>query len=450
MKEHLMTLIESRRFGELARILKEENAVDIALLLDEVDDGVLPYIYRILPKELAAETFVEMEPEPQAALIRAFSDRELREMLDELFLDDTVDIIEEMPAGVVKRILQNSDPATRRSINEILQYPEDSAGTIMTIEYVDLKRDMTVAQAFDRIRRTGYDKETIYDCYVTDSGRRLLGMVTVHTLLLADQDCIIGDIMETNIIHVHTNDDQEDVARQFEKYDFRAIAVLDNEERLVGIVTFDDAMDVITEEATEDMEIMSAITPSEKTYLRSGAMELFKNRFPWLLLLMLSATFTGMIITSFESALASQVILTAFIPMLMGTGGNTGSQSSVTIIRALSLEEVDFSDIFRVIWKEVRVAVLCGVALALACFAKLQLVDRLLLGNPDVTLAVSAVVCATMVLLVLFAKVTGCILPMLAKKLHLDPAVMASPFITTIVDTVSLLIYFGIAKLVLF
>lgn len=450
MIEHALKLIEERKFIELARLLKEENAADIAVLLGEVDETALPLVYRILPKELAAETFVEMEPDREELLIRSFSDRELREMLNELFLDDTVDIIEEMPAGVVKRILKNSDAETRRSINEILQYPEDSAGTIMTIEYVDLKRNMTVEQAFDRIRRTGYDKETIYDCYVTDANRKLLGIVTVRTLLLSDTDCVIGDIMDTNIISVGTHDDQEYVAHQFEKYDFLAIPVVDTENRLVGIITFDDAMDVIQEENTEDIEIMAGMTPSEKTYLRSTSLDLFRHRIPWLLLLMVSATFTGMIINSFESALAVQVVLTAFIPMLMDTGGNSGSQSSVTVIRALSLGEVEFSDLASVVWKEIRTAVLCGVVLAAACFLKIMLVDRLLLGNTAVTATVSAVVCITMALTVLVAKVIGCTLPMAAKKLGFDPAVMASPFITTIVDAISLLVYFGIAKLLLF
>ena len=448
--EAALQLVEERKFGELARLLKDENAPDIAILLEEVDESALPIVYRILPKELAAETFVEMEPDRQELLIQAFSDRELREMLNELFLDDTVDIIEEMPAGVVKRILKNTDPDTRRSINEILKYPEDSAGTIMTIEYVDLKRDMTVEQAFERIRRTGTDKETIYHCYVTDANRKLLGIVTVKTLLLSDKDRIIGDIMDTNVISVNTHDDQEFVAHQFEKYDFLAIPVVDAEERLVGIITFDDAMDVIQEENTEDIEIMAGMTPSEKTYLRSSPMELWKHRIPWLLLLMVSATFTGMIMARFEDALAVQVVLTVFIPMLMDTGGNSGSQSSVTIIRALSLDEVEFSDLAVVVWKEIRTAVLCGVTLAIACFLKILLVDRMLMGNEAVTIPVIAVVCITMIITIMAAKIIGCTLPMIAKKLGFDPAVMASPFITTFVDAISLLVYFGVAHTLLF
>ena len=355
-----------------------------------------------------------------------------------------------MPAGVVKRILKNTDAETRRSINEILQYPEDSAGTIMTIEYVDLKRNMTVTQAFDRIRRTGYDKETIYDCYVTDANRKLLGIVTVRTLLLSDMDCVIGDIMDTNVISVSTHDDQEYVAHQFEKYDFLAIPVVDAENRLVGIVTFDDAMDVIQEENTEDIEIMAGMTPSEKTYLRSTSFDLFRHRIPWLLLLMVSATFTGMIINSFESALAVQVVLTAFIPMLMDTGGNSGSQSSVTIIRALSLGEVEFADLAGVVWKEVRTAVLCGVVLAGPAFSRFCW-STVCCWETRRSQSLFPPSCSvTMALTVLVAKVIGCTLPMVAKKLGFDPAVMASPFITTIVDAISLLVYFGIAKLLLF
>ena len=448
--ENTLSLVEGRRFGELARLLKEENAADIAVLLGEVDEAALPVVYRLLPKELAADSFVDMDPERQELLIRAFSDRELREMLNELFMDDTVDIIEEMPAGVVKRILKNTDPETRRTINEILKYPEDSAGTIMTTEYVDLKRDMTIPQAFDRIRRTGTDVETIYNCYVTDANRKLLGIVTVKDLLLSDPDRVIGDIMDTNIISVNTHDDQEFVAHQFEKYDFLAIPVVDAEERLVGIITFDDAMDVIQEENTEDIEIMGGMTPSEKTYLRSSPLELWKHRIPWLMLLMVSATFTGMIMAKFEEALAVQVVLTVFIPMLMDTGGNSGSQSSVTIIRALSLDEVEFADLAVVVWKEIRTAVLCGVTLAAACFLKILLVDRLLMSNEAVTIPVIAVVCVTMVITIMAAKIIGCTLPMVAKKLGFDPAVMASPFITTFVDAISLLVYFGVAHALLF
>ena len=406
-------------------------------------------LFRLLPKELAAETFVEMEPDAQELLIRGFSDSELREVLDELYVDDAVDIVEEMPANVVRRILSQADPDMRKDINEILRYPENSAGSIMTTEYVSLRPGMTVEEAILRIRRTGVDKETIYTCYVTKN-RTLIGLVSVKDLLLAqDDDETVDKIMETNVISVHTHTDQEEVARMFSKYNFLALPVVDTENRMVGIVTFDDAMDVMEDEATEDMEIMGGMTPSDKTYLRSSTFDLFKHRIPWLMLLMVSATFTGLIITHFESALAAQVALTAFIPMLMDTGGNSGSQSSVTVIRALSLGEIEFSDLPRVVWKEIRTAVLCGISLAAACFAKIMLVDRLMLGNKDVTCLVALVVCATMALTVLVAKVIGCALPMLAKKLGFDPAVMASPFITTIVDALSLLIYFGIASVLL-
>ncbi len=390
-----------------------------------------------------------MEPDAQELLIRGFSDSELREVLDELYVDDAVDIVEEMPANVVRRILSQADPDMRKDINEILRYPENSAGSIMTTEYVSLRPGMTVEEAILRIRRTGVDKETIYTCYVTKN-RTLIGLVSVKDLLLAqDDDETVDKIMETNVISVHTHTDQEEVARMFSKYNFLALPVVDTENRMVGIVTFDDAMDVMEDEATEDMEIMGGMTPSDKTYLRSSTFDLFKHRIPWLMLLMVSATFTGLIITHFESALAAQVALTAFIPMLMDTGGNSGSQSSVTVIRSLSLGEIEFSDLPRVVWKEIRTAVLCGISLAAACFAKIMLVDRLMLGNEDVTCLVALVVCATMALTVLVAKVIGCVLPMLAKKVGFDPAVMASPFITTIVDALSLLIYFGIASVLL-
>jgi magnesium transporter len=407
-------------------------------------------MYRLLPKELAAETFVEMEPDDQELLIRGFSDNELKEMLDELYVDDAVDIVEEMPANVVKRILKHADPEMRNSINQILQYPENSAGSMMTTEYVSLRPHMTVEESILRIRRQGVDKETIYTCYVTAKDRRLLGLVTVKDLLLADDDeTEIEEIMLTNLISVTTKTDQEEVAHMFSKYNFLALPVVDGENRMVGIVTFDDAMDVMEEEATEDMELMSGMTPSEKPYLRSSAFELFKNRIPWLMLMMVSATFTGLIITSFEGALAAQVALTAFIPMLMGTGGNSGSQSSVTVIRALSLGELKSQDVLLVLWKELRTAIMCGIALAIVCFAKIWLVDHLLFGNNDITLMVDLVVCLALAVTVVVAKIVGCLLPIGAKALKLDPAVMASPFISTIVDALSLLVYFLFAKMVL-
>ena len=446
----LTALLEGKKYSTIKDILVTMNPSDVAAVFEDMEEDRLPLLFRLLPKEEAAETFVEMDPELQELLIRGFSDSELREVVDELYVDDAVDIVEEMPANVVRRILSQADPEMRKQINEILRYPENSAGSIMTTEYVSLRPSMTVGESITRIRRTGVDKETIYTCYVTKD-RNLIGMVTVKDLLLAqDDDTPVSEIMDTNVISVNTHADQEEVAQMLSKYNFLALPVVDSDNRMVGIITFDDAMDVLEEETTEDIEIMAGITPSDKTYLRSTPLDLFSHRIPWLMLLMVSATFTGMIITHFESALSQLVVLTAFIPMLMDTGGNSGSQSSVTVIRAISLNELEFSDLAEVIWKEIRTAVLCGVALAAACFAKVMLVDRLLLGNTDVTLPVAGVVCATMALTVLVAKVVGCTLPMLAKKLGFDPAVMASPFITTIVDALSLLIYFGITSAILF
>ena len=445
----LTTLLDEKKYPTVRDILITMNPSDVASILDELPEERLPLLFRLLPKEQAAETFVEMEPEAQELLIRGFSDSELREVLDELYVDDAVDIVEEMPANVVRRILSQADPQMRKEINEILRYPENSAGSIMTTEYVSLRPGMTVEESILRIRRTGVDKETIYTCYVTRD-RTLVGLVTVKDLLLAqDDDMKIEELMETNVISVNTHTDQEDVAQMFAKYNFLALPVVDAESRMVGIITFDDAMDVMEDEATEDMEIMGGMTPSDKTYLRSTVFDLFKHRIPWLLLLMVSATFTGLIITNFESALAAQVALTAFIPMLMDTGGNSGSQSSVTVIRAISLDEIEFSDLPRIVWKEIRTAVLCGATLAAACFVKIMLVDRLLMRNDSITVTVAVVVCITMALTVLIAKIIGAVLPMCAKKIGLDPAVMASPFITTIVDALSLLIYFGIASVLL-
>ena len=448
MLEKIEDLISRKRYAELRDLLVPLEAPDIALVCGEIDESQLPLVFRLLPKELAAEVLVELDSDEQEMLIRGFSNTELKEVLDELYLDDTVDIVEEMPANVVKRILQHSDPDTRKSINEILKYPDDSAGSIMTTEFVDLKKTMTVEDALKRIRRTGPDKETINICYVIDDGRHLLGVLSIRTLLLAEEDDVIGDIMEQNFISVRTLDDQEAVARALSKYDFLALPVVDTEERLVGIVTVDDAMDVLQEEVTEDIEKMAAILPSDKPYLKTSTLETFKARIPWLLLLMISATFTGQIIASFENALAAASVLTAYIPMLMDTGGNCGSQASVTVIRGISLNEIEFSDLFRVIWKEIRVAVVCGATLAACNFAKLMLVDRMLFHNP-ITIPVAAVICGTMVCTVLCAKLVGCSLPMLAKKLGFDPAVMASPFITTIVDAISLLIYFQFASILL-
>jgi len=452
--EQIPELLKSKRYAQLRQLLDTLNPADIAEmaedLLDEekITQEELPLLFRILPKELAADTFIEMNPDMQELLIRSFSDKELEVVFDDMYLDDTVDIIEEMPANVVSRILKNVDSATRKNINQILQYPEDSAGSIMTIEYKDLRKDLTVREAFAHIRAAGVDKETIYTCYVTDR-KTLIGTVSVRELLLADYDDKIEDIMEENVISVYTTDDKEVVAQMFDKYDFTALPVVDKEDRLVGIVTVDDAIDVITEEATEDIEKMAAIIPSEHPYLRSGVLEIFKQRIPWLLLLMVSATFTGIIITKFETALAAQVALVGFIPMLMDTGGNSGSQASVTVIRGLSMGDIEFGDIVEVIWKEVRIAVLCGLSLACVSFIKILLVDRLLLGNESVTIPVAATVCLSLVITVMIAKCIGCTLPMFAKKLGFDPAVMASPLITTIVDALSLMVYMNFATMIL-
>ena len=442
----LQTLLADKKYATIRDILVTMNPADIAAVFSGVEPEKLPLLFRLLPKELAAESFVEMESEEQEALIKGISDSELREVMDELYVDDAADIVEEMPANVVQRILAQSDPQMRKEINEILQYPENSAGSVMTTEYVKLSPGMTVGDAILRIRRTGVDKETIYTCYVLQN-RLLVGTVSVKSLLLAPSDLqTIDSIMESNLITVTTHTDQEEVAQMMSKYNLLAIPVVDSDNRMVGIVTFDDAMDVMEDETTEDMEIMAGITPSDKTYLRSSPWDLFKHRIPWLALLMVSATFTGLIITSFEEALAAQVALTAFIPMLMDTGGNSGSQSSVTVIRAISLNELEFRDLPSVIWKEIRTAVMCGIALAILCFAKIMLVDRLLLANDDITVLVAAVVCLTMLVTIIIAKVVGCVLPMCAKKLGFDPAVMASPFITTTVDALSLLVYFSIAN----
>ncbi len=447
VEKALLRMLEEKKYAGLRDILVVMNPSDIAALFYDLEPGQIALLFRLLPKELAAESFVEMEPDSQEVLIRSFSDNELKEIMDELYVDDAADLVEEMPANVVGRILRFAEPEMRRSINQILRYPENSAGSIMTTEYVTLRPEMTVEEAILRIRRQGVDKETIYTCYVTGSDRVLQGVITVKDLLLAAEDDIrIKDIMLTNMIFVRTTTDQEEVAKMLAKYNFLALPVVDGEDRMVGIVTFDDAMDVIEEETTEDMELMGGILPSEKTYLKSSVLELFRNRIPWLMLLMVSATFTGLIITAFEGALAAQVALTAFIPMLMGTGGNSGSQSSVTVIRALSLDELKFSDIGRVLLKELGTAALCGIALAAVCFGKIWLVDRLLMGNPDITLMVDAVVCLTLAVTVVCAKLVGCVLPMVAKVLGLDPAVMASPFISTIVDALSLLVYFLFAQ----
>ena len=450
----LLDMLKNRQLKKLRSVLDTLEPADIAEMMenlyddDEIGEDDLPRMFRVLPKDLAADTFIEMNPDMQEVLIKAFTDKELHQVMDDMFVDDMVDVIEEMPANVVSRMLKAVDNETRRNINTILNYPEDSAGSIMTIEYIDLNSDMTVKDAFDKIRKEGEDKETINVCYVTEN-KKLVGLVSIRDLLLNPYEARIGDIMEEDVISVMTTDDREEVANALSKYDYTALPVVDKENRLVGIVTVDDAIDVLTEEATEDIEKMAAITPSEHPYLRSSVFEIWKQRIPWLMLLMISATFTGMIITKFEDALSVHVALTAFIPMLMDTGGNTGSQASVTIIRGISLGDIEFSDILAVIWKEFRVSILCGLSLAVVGFGKIMLVDRLLMGNTSISVIVAAVVSISLVFTIMIAKFVGCTLPLFAKKLGFDPAVMASPFITTIVDALSLLIYMNVAVLLL-
>ncbi|MBE6767508.1 MAG: magnesium transporter [Ruminococcaceae bacterium] len=446
--EVVVQMLEERRFVALREMLLPLTPQDLSTLAGLLSEKQMPLFYRLLPKELAAEVFVEMDSEDQEALIKAFSDYELKAIFDELYLDDTVDIIEEMPATVVKRILRQSDAQTRQWVNNILQYPKDSVGSIMTIEYVDLKGHLTVAEAIARIRSVGVDKETIYTCYVTDTNRKLLGYVTAKDILLADATAHIEDIMDSNVLYISTVADKEEAVHMINRYDFLALPVVDGENRLVGIVTVDDAMDVMEDEATEDIQKMAAMLPSEKPYIKSSVWSIWKQRMPWLLMLMISATFTGAIITSFETALQSIPVLTAFIPMLMDTGGNAGSQASVTIIRSLALGDITPRDIPRILWKEMRVSVLCGVVLAAANFLKILLVDNLLMHH-YVSLAAAAVISTTLVATVFTAKLVGCSLPILAKRIGFDPAVMASPFITTVVDAISLTIYFLIASAVL-
>ena len=447
--EEMTELLEEKKMKQLQIMLEDNDEFDVAEFLSMLPEQQMAMVFRMLSKEQGAAVFAELESEEQEYIINSITDTELGSILDELYLDDTVDMMEELPANVVKRVMRIATPETRKLINQYLNYPENSAGTIMTAEYIDLKKYMSVKESFARIRRIGADKETIYTCFVTSADRKLEGIVTVKDLIMADEDAVIESIMDDNVIFCTTTDDQEDVSGMFSDYDLLAIPVVDKEKRLVGIVTVDDVMDVMEQETTEDMEIMAAITPSDHPYIRTGVIEIWKNRIPWLLLLMVSATFTGIILSSFEDALAVQAALTIFIPMLMDTGGNSGGQANVTIIRGLSLGDIEFSDLLQVIWKETRVALLCGVTLAIATFAKIILIDRLLMGNEGVTVMVAAVVCITMLMTVLCAKIVGSTLPILADKLGFDPAVIASPFITTIVDAISLLIYFAVAKAIL-
>ena len=438
--EKMREYIEHKQYAKIRNEVMEMNEADIAAMLEELElpGTELIKVFRMLPKSIAADVFSFLPIEVEQTIITSLTDREAATIIDNLFADDAADLMEEMPANVVKRLLAQTTPETRRDINHLLQYPEDSAGSIMTVEFVDLKEGYTVEQAIERIRRVGIDKETINTCYVTNQYRKIKGTISLRMLLLSEANAKIGDLMEENVITISTRMDQEEVARQFQKYDFDAMPVVDSENRLVGIITVDDVMDIIEQEATEDIEMMAAITPTDKPYMKTSVIETFRKRIPWLLFLMISATFTSKIIQGYESALASYAVLTMYIPMFMDTGGNAGGQASVTIIRSISLGEVEFRDIFRVMWKEIRVAVLCGVTLSIINFAKLLVLDR-------VGIQVAMIVCLTMVVTVIVAKIVGCVLPMLAKQIGFDPAVMASPFITTIVDAVSLVIYFQIA-----
>ncbi len=438
----LKELLSSRQYTKLRQTISDMNTTDIAAAMSEMEEEDSLKMFRILPKDMAADVFADLEADVQQYIIRSMSDKEASNIIENLMADDATDILEEMPASVVKRILANASPETRADINHLLQYPEDSAGSIMTVEYVDLREDMTVADAIERIRKKGVDSETINICYVVTKQKVLVGTVALRYLLIMSPDDIIGDIMNTNVISIGTMTDQEEAARTFQKYGFTAMPVVDNESRMVGIITIDDVVDILEEEATEDIEKMAAIVPSDKPYPKVGIFETYRSRIPWLLFLMISATFTGAIITGFEDALSAFVVLTAYIPMLMDTGGNAGSQASVSIIRGLSLKEIEFEDLFKIIWKEIRVAALCGLTLAAANFVKLLLLDKL-------QITVALVICLTLLIVVLIAKLVGCCLPMLASKLGFDPAVMASPFITTIVDALSLLVYFNIATRIL-
>ena len=449
LTETIKKLLEEKKYSTLRDVLTTMMPYDIAAVFEELQDEKMPILFRILPKELAAETFVEMDAETQEFLIHGFSDSELKEVVDELFVDDAVDLIEEMPANVVKRILRTADKDMRKEINELLKYPEDSAGSIMTTEFILLRPDMTAEMAIKRIRRTGVDKETIYTCYVNDENNKLIGITTVKDLLLANDDDYVRDLMEENVISVHTLDDQEKVAQMFSNYDFLALPVVDKEQRIVGIVTIDDAIDVIQEEATEDIEKMAAVLPSDKPYMKTGVFGIYRKRVPWLLILMLSATFTSTIIKSFEGVLAQVLILSTFIPMITGSGGNAGSQASVSVIRALSLGEIEFKSMFKVLWKELRVAILCGLTLAAANFFKLMFFDLRNYDGKGEPVLIALVVSLTIFGTIVMAKIVGSSLPQKKKKIGFDPAVMANPLISTVCDSLSLLIYFAVALLVL-
>lgn len=451
-RDELMALAHERKVKALQLELEDMNEFDIAEFLTELgdeDEKRMATVFRLLSKERGAEVFAELDAPEQEAVINSITDKELGDIIEDMYVDDAVDMMEELPANIVKRVMRTATPATRNLINQYLRYPEDSVGSIMTAEFVDMKKYMNVRESIARIRRIGEDKETIYVCYVTSGDRRLEGVVTVKDLLLNDDETVLEDIMDTNVIFCRTTDEREEAAERISDYDLLAVPVVDKEGRLVGIVTVDDVIDVLQAEATEDFDLMAGISPSDKPYSRTGVIEMWRRRIPWLMFLMLSATFTSMIITHFESALAKCAVLTGFIPMLMGTGGNSGSQSSTAVIRSLSIGDTEPKDILTVVWKEIRVAVLCGVALSLVNFVKMLLVDHLLLGNDGVTALVALTVSATLIFVVIFAKAVGCTLPILAEKIGIDPAVMASPLISTITDAVSLLIYFTIASLTL-
>ena len=434
----LRKLLEEKKYRELRDVLSEMNTVDIAWLMDDMEDEDSLRIFRILPKNMAADVFADLEIDDQQYIIQSLSEKEASSIIDNMMADDATDLLEEMPANIVKKILRNASPETRADINHLLRYPEDSAGSVMTVEYVDLRETMTVEDAIKRIRRIGLDSETVNICYVVDDQRVLRGTVALRYLLLKNDDEIIGEIMNDNVISINTMTDQEEAAHMFQKYDFTAMPVVDNEDRMVGIITIDDVVDIMQEEATEDIEKMAAILPTDKPYFKVGIFETYRKRMPWLLLLMISATFTGAIISRYEEALSACVILTAYIPMLMDTGGNAGSQSSVSVIRGISLGEIEFKDTFRAVWKEILVSVLCGVTLAATNFLKMMVMDRS-------TVMIALVVCITLLLVVFFSKLIGCVLPLVADRIGFDPAVMASPLITTIVDTISLVVYFFLA-----
>lgn len=442
--EELLELIAAKRIAEFRSAASDIPAPDLAEIMYEVPEDKIAVFYRLLSKDKAADVFIEMDSSTREHLVSVFTDRELSEVLSELYMDDTVDIVEEMPAGVVRRILKNSSVENRATINQLLRYPKDSAGTIMTTEYVKLSEQMTVEEALLHIKKVAIDKETIYTCYITDSNRKLVGLVTAKSLLLAERSTRLSEIMEERVIFATTSEDKEEVANKFNKYGFIALPVVDNEGRLVGIVTVDDAIDVFREEVEEDFAKMAAITPTEKEYLRTSAFSIFKTRIPWLLILMISATLSGAILTFFEASLIPALVL--FVPMLMDSGGNSGSQASVTVIRGLSTGEVVLSDVFRVLWKEICIGIMCGASLAIVAFGKVLLVDRLLMGNEAITVFVALAVSLSLAATIIVAKIIGSTLPLLAKRIGLDPAVMASPFITTIVDAIGLIVYYFISS----